>query len=75
MRLWSIRAWKRDAVRDWIYAAECSFVSNAETIEEAFEQAHKAGFACLYKNPQGKIIAAADMNVRMSSIKYTGELT
>ena len=74
MRLWTLRAWKRDTKRDQVYSAECSFLSYAETIEEAFQFAYAAGFACLRRMPDGDIVANAQMSVRMSSIGYTGEL-
>ena len=74
MRLWTLRAWKRDTKRDQVYSAECSFISDAETIDEAFQFAYAAGFACLHKMHDGDIVANAQMSVRMSSIGYTGEL-
>ena len=74
MRLWTLLAWKRDAKTDSVYSAECSFLSYAETIEDAFQFAYAAGFACLHKMHDGDIVANAQMSVRMSSIGYTGEL-
>jgi hypothetical protein len=67
MRLWTIRAWKRDAKLDRVYAAEASFTSDVETIEEAYQLAYSYGFACLHKLPDGDIVAAAQLSVSMSS--------
>lgn len=75
MRLWTIRAWKKDTRTGFIYASQAKFRSNAETIEEAFSAAYTAGFACLYKNSKGQVVAAAQMSVSMASQSLLSTIT
>lgn len=51
-----------------MYAAECKFISDAETVEEAYQAAYSYGFACLRKLHDKDIVANAQLSVRLSSV-------
>jgi len=46
--------------------ASYKFWSEARTIQEAFEAIYAAGFACVTRNPDGTVVAAGSMSVRLS---------
>jgi hypothetical protein len=50
-----------------LHIAQYKFVSDAVTVEEAFEAVHAAGFICVIKSIDGKIRSAGDLLVRISS--------
>jgi hypothetical protein len=64
MRRWTLRCWSRK--KDMVYTTEFTFLSEAQTIEDALEFAYRAGFACLQKIG-GRVQASAKLNIRMSS--------
>ena len=46
--------------------ASYKFWSEARTVQEAFEAIYAAGFVCVTRNPDGTVVAAGSMSVRLS---------
>jgi hypothetical protein len=63
---WTLTLWKSTTPKKAFVAVSHEFTSHTKTVEATFELLWEVGWCCVRKNDQGKVIPAADFEVRLS---------